>query len=249
MPERGDVLRSHDGFALTLRAATKDDLDDITGIHIAGFAEEPDVPYLYPFRHQYPEDHWKWTREKYESYLEQPQKFSLSVVDAPSEADGRVVLKPFGLAAWDLAVTIEANVAGMLKCPHYLSPVLSLTYALSAVGLEERRDANKTHCKAYRETTGKRWERHFSKYGEDQVNLAVLVIHPDVRHRGVGTMLVNWGIKLAERKAVPVTVFATPTGESLYAHLKFKRIGTEVVQADGEEESISSGVMVLEKTD
>lgn len=129
MPERGDVIRSHDGCVV--HAAAKNNLDDITQIHIAGFTEEPDVHYRYPLRHQYPEDHWKWTRKEYESYLEQPQKFVLHVVEAPSEADGRVFMKPFGLAVWDIAVTSKANATGTLKSPHYLRLDLSLTNALS----------------------------------------------------------------------------------------------------------------------
>lgn len=62
-------------------------------------------------------------------------------------------------------------------------------------------------------------------------------------------MLVNWGIKVAEEKAVPVTLCGSPLGQLLYEHLKFKKIASEVVQADGEDETMTSAVMVLEKTD
>jgi hypothetical protein len=113
----GDPGLSKHGF--TLRTATKDDLDAITWIHIEGFTEEPRVHYCYPFRHQYPEDHWKWTRKEYENYLEQPQKYVVYVLEAPSEADGNIVYKPVGHAVWNIAVLTSALGMGTFKSLQY----------------------------------------------------------------------------------------------------------------------------------
>ena len=110
--------------SFTLRGATKDDLDDITRIHIEGFTEEPQVHYCYPLRHQYPEDHWKWTRKEYENYLEQPQKYVVHVLEALSEADGSIVVKPVGHAVWNVAVLTEAIGMGTLKSLQYFSVLL-----------------------------------------------------------------------------------------------------------------------------
>jgi len=56
---------------------------------------------------------------------------------------------------------------------------------------------------------------------------------------------VNWGKNAAIEKGWPVTVCASPLGALLYAHLKFKDIGTEVIQAEGEEDFFSSAVMLF----
>ena len=122
MPGEGEsnLLLNH----FTLRTATKDDLDDITRIHVDGFTEEPATHYCCPFRDQYPEDYWKWTRKEYVDYLEQPEKYLVHVIEAPSASDGKVAAKPAGLAVWNLAVLIKANDPGALKSLRHLSLII-----------------------------------------------------------------------------------------------------------------------------
>jgi len=55
---------------LELRLAKSDDLDEITNIAIAAFETDPEWQYRFPYRHQYPEDHWACTREPYKQILE-----------------------------------------------------------------------------------------------------------------------------------------------------------------------------------
>jgi hypothetical protein len=53
-------------------------------------------------------------------------------------------------------------------------------------------------------------------------------------------MLVNWGIKAGEEKGSPVTLCVSPVGQLLYKHLKFEKIATEFIRAEGEEETLTS---------
>ena len=92
--------------------------------------------------------------------------------------------------------------------------------------------------------TGNRFKTYFAEYANEQINLAALVVHPDFRRRGAGTTSVNWGIENAEKKGWPVTLCASPMGQLLYEHLKFTKIATEIVRVEGEEEILSSAVMV-----
>lgn len=110
--------------------------------------------------------------------------------------------------------------------------------------LNERRDANRTHCEAFLAKAGKRFQTYFAKWAEKQINLSTLVVHPDHRRRGAGTMMVNWGIEAAEDKGWPVTLCASPMGRFLYEHLHFKLMAIEIVQVEGEEETLESAVMV-----
>ncbi|RYO97405.1 hypothetical protein DL765_011249 [Monosporascus sp. GIB2] len=114
-------------------------------------------------------------------------------------------------------------------------------------GLDQRKDANKKHVEAYLKVASNRYEPHgfFFKWAEKQINLSVLTVLPEFRRQGVGAMMVNWGINAATEKGWPATVCASPLGKLLYAHLKFGVIGTEVIQAEGEEDSFSTAVMVL----
>lgn len=58
----------------------------------------------------------------------------------------------------------------------------------------------------------------------------------------------SWGLNEASDRCWPTTLCASPLGELLYRHLDFKKIGTEVVQVDDEEEKLLSAVMVREAT-
>jgi hypothetical protein len=120
MLDGGDSTRFQHGFCL--RPATESDLDDITRIHIEGFTEEPYEHYCYPWREEYPEDYWRWTREEYERYLKQPHKYVVHVLDAASEADGAVNIKPAGVAIWNIAVLAKALSPGILTqyCSSFL---------------------------------------------------------------------------------------------------------------------------------
>jgi hypothetical protein len=70
------------------------------------------------------------------------------------------------------------------------------------------------------------------------------VIHPEFRLRGGGTMLVIWGITVAEGKGWPVTLCASPMGRFLYQYLGFEKIASEVVQVEGDEKTLTSTAMV-----
>lgn len=112
-------------------------------------------------------------------------------------------------------------------------------------GEDERRDANKVRLEAFQETASKRFTTtSFAKWGKEQVNLANLVVHPHFRRQRGGTMLVNWGIASAEAKGWPLTACASPMGKLLYTHLHFKHIATEVVQIEGEKETLIMPVMI-----
>ena len=66
----------------------------------------------------------------------------------------------------------------------------------------------------------------------------------DYQRRGAATQHCQWGMKLAKERKVPITVFGSPVGQELYAHLGFVLLATVVVQVEGEEEKVSLGVMV-----
>jgi GNAT superfamily N-acetyltransferase len=113
------------------------------------------------------------------------------------------------------------------------------------IGVEQRKDANKEHCRAFSEAVKQRPKKYFAEYGAKQVYLSILMTHPDYRRHGAGTMLTDWGVEHAKEKGWPVTVCASPMGRLLYAHLGFRVIATEEVRVDDEEEVLRTTIMVL----
>lgn len=56
-------------------------------------------------------------------------------------------------------------------------------------------------------------------------------------------MLMEWGLETAKKKEWPVTVFASPMGRLLYAHLGFQDVATEYIQVEDEEDKLTFTVM------
>lgn len=113
-------------------------------------------------------------------------------------------------------------------------------------GLYVRKDVNLKHCEAFINTAGKRFtSTWFAEFAEKQINLSSLVVHPDFRRRGGGTLLMNWGIELSREKKWPTTLCASPMGRLLYEHLKFETVADEIVQCEGESEFLESTAMIL----
>lgn len=124
-PKSGRAVRSSFQSGFALRPATDGDLDDITRIHIEGFTEEPYTLYCYPLRNEHPEDHWKWTRQEYENYVKQPEKYIVYMLISANEAGNVTIVKPAGVAVWNLAVLTKALDAG--KIVSSLVAVVSLS--------------------------------------------------------------------------------------------------------------------------
>jgi GNAT superfamily N-acetyltransferase len=97
-----------------------------------------------------------------------------------------------------------------------------------------RRDANIPHCLAFTTAARHAFQEYCAQYGEEQTHLWLLVTHPDFRRRGAGRMLMEWGLKAAEGKMWPVTVFASPMGQLPYESLGLETIGEKVVHVEGE---------------
>ncbi|SPJ82062.1 uncharacterized protein FTOL_09467 [Fusarium torulosum] len=212
------------GEPLTLRRATKDDLDDITWIVRDGSPDDPGTDYRFPYRDKYPADFWKWTRVEYEEYFDRPDKLVVLVVTAPILDDGQTIHQPVSVGVWDVAVTSD-----FIPGDH---------------GIDERRDANPTHMRTYIHDLTNGIKKYFRQFGKEQIGLGRLVTHPDFRRRGAASMICEWGQKEACKDGKSLGLLATPMGKPLYLSLGYKVIGKVVAQVEGEEERVEVDAMV-----
>jgi hypothetical protein len=86
---------------LRLRSATIVDVDAITELAIEAFPDDPERDYRFPYRAQFPEDHWTWTRCEYENYLLRPDIFYCEVVEARTRSTNTTKIVAF--CAWDIS--------------------------------------------------------------------------------------------------------------------------------------------------
>ncbi|KAK2135721.1 hypothetical protein NOF04DRAFT_1340832 [Fusarium oxysporum II5] len=145
-------------------------------------------------------------------------------VTAPVLHDGEVVHQPVSYGVWDLKVTND-----FIPGDH---------------GINERRDANKKHMKAYAKALPAGLKKYFKQFGSEQIPLWEVVTHPDFRRRGAASMICEWGQKEADKDGKSLSLLATPMGKGLYSKLGYRVLGSVVVQVVGEEERVVVDAMV-----
>ncbi|KAI0834246.1 acyl-CoA N-acyltransferase [Hypoxylon sp. FL0890] len=214
---------------LALRTATPDDLEDIATVAQEGFPDDPEFNYRFPYRQKFPEDNRKWIVQEYREYLEQPDKYAVIIITA-SDNDNKAV----ALSVWDISIS-KAHQGSDLGIPD------------DPKEQPQRRDANASHFRKFKQQMNAEFDSYFGKYGDNQIHLWLLATHPDFRRRGAGTRLCRWGLERASRQSLYTTVLASPMGRSLYAELSFVDCGSFMVQVDGETEKLEIWAMTHEK--
>ncbi|KAH7144823.1 acyl-CoA N-acyltransferase [Fusarium sp. MPI-SDFR-AT-0072] len=208
---------------LRMRQATIDDLDGITKLAIEAFPDDPERDYRFPYRHEYPEDQWKWTRVEYEGFLKQPESYDILVIEAGQ--------KIVALGIWDVSGHTGVKPANSPAKPGVL-------------GDNERRDANLPHMRYFASRVEEVYDMHFSQFGSRQLHLVNLATHRDYRRRGCGAALCKYGVEKAEREGFVATVFGSPMGIKLYTSVGFKIIGAEPMIMPGDEEGLTTTALV-----
>ncbi|KAF3763536.1 hypothetical protein M406DRAFT_357110 [Cryphonectria parasitica EP155] len=152
--------------------------------------------------------------------MQQPEKYSVLIA--------RLSNKTIAYSIWDIDMCIKSNIGDH--------------------GIEKRRDADPAHMKEYSKRMSETYSKYFNKYGSKQLRLEWLIVHPDFRYRGAGTILCNWGKEEAiKRGGWTLTVTASPMGKCLYNKLGYQDLGVVVAQVDKEVERV--GIFVLAKED
>jgi len=221
VPHSHEIINNVESI-LELRNATAGDLDALVDIDIAAFRHNPARDYLFPYRYQYPEDYQHCTKEDFEIALNynggENGSFTVKVVTLSSSN------MPIALAVWDRRIkTLQERV--LPPCNY-------------------RRDGNPIHISEWFRTTAGAKKQDFDEvFGNAQIYLLLLATHPDYQRRGAASMLVQWGVDVAKKEDLEVTVMADPSAEGFYDHMGFEHVKVVDIQVEGEEEKVSVVVM------
>ncbi|KAH7381144.1 hypothetical protein DE146DRAFT_277847 [Phaeosphaeria sp. MPI-PUGE-AT-0046c] len=184
-----------------LRNATISDADDIASVVIAAFSPTPAWQYIYQFHATRPKEHHRCVRYGVMQALTSPE-YTVQVIEAPPGSE----LSVAAAALWQQS--IEVGVYGMFatrlakECAH--------------------RDMNLTRANYMNDKSTDVLRKYVEEpFGQDQLYLDMLGVHPDYQLHGAGTRLVAQGVERGGKAGVNVTLVALPTSEGFYAHIGF----------------------------
>ena len=88
---------------MTVRPATLADLDEITALGIVAMHDDPVWPYRFPKAGEYRDDHFKYSRLRFWTYLESPENggYAVMLVEAPSK-EHAYMKKIIAMSVWIL---------------------------------------------------------------------------------------------------------------------------------------------------
>ncbi|KAI0109120.1 acyl-CoA N-acyltransferase [Nemania sp. FL0031] len=211
---------------ISIRPASANDLEAIVNIVIKAFPYDEQFAYRYPYREQYPEDHYKYTELYYSEYLNTTfaGQNTIMVAEAPDLEDSTKT-QVIALSIWDNPGNREPNPDIPAVAPPKNHP--------------ERKDCNPARLKAFSEATMKaRKDIFVAMFGERQLSLRQMATFPDYWRRGAASMLLKWGMERARKENVAVPMFAGNMGKLLYLKLGFKELERVQIQAPNETEVI-----------
>ena len=85
---------------MTLRRGTPSDIDAVTGVIIETMPQDPQWNYRFPWRDQYPEDHYKYTRMLIKCFLEPAYPDWEVMVIEHNEQGGKQIVS---FAVWNIS--------------------------------------------------------------------------------------------------------------------------------------------------
>lgn len=239
-----------------------------------GLELDPQFPWRYPGRHEYPEDTQEASGALFDKVLtidsltvlvaELPVERSKAIGSDDHENDGVANVKAnedaeewivVGEAIWEWK-TLDEVMKQTRRSLHSLP--LTKHNALSSKALtispappswspptSTRRDMNPSRQAAFLSMLSAAECKYFgAEYGDRRLEVASMSVDPLYHRRGAGMALLQWGLDLAKRKKVCITLTASPMGKSLYWKCGFRELGYVSCGIEGEDERVGTTVMV-----
>ncbi|KAL2200789.1 hypothetical protein P885DRAFT_66416 [Corynascus similis CBS 632.67] len=207
------------------------DIEAVTHVIINTMPLDPQWDYRFPYRHQYPEDHYKYTRMLIEYFLDPLyDDWLVMVVEDSLEPGGPREVVGFGV--WEVSYLNKRRYGPGYKTQDPVTEV-------EERGGKTRRDANHDHFNEFWKGQIRAYKRFFGSVGPEQIHLQILATLPEFQRRGHGSSLCRWAMELVKRESLnDMSVMASPMGYELYTWLGFERIGTFCLQVSGEDERL-----------
>ncbi|KAJ4300111.1 hypothetical protein N0V88_002780 [Collariella sp. IMI 366227] len=223
------------------RLGVPTDVEAVTDVIIKTMPLDPQWDYRFPYRREYPEDHYTYTRMLFEYFLDPAyDDWVVMVVEDSLDPGGPTSVVGFGV--WDVSYANKRRYGSGYKTQDPVTEV-------EERGGKARRDANHEHFNAFWKGQIKAYKRLFGPIGPEQIHLQILATLPQFQRRGHASSLCKWAMELVRKDSLKdMSVMASPMGYELYIWLGFESVAEFTIQVPGEEEKVVLQAMVYKPT-
>ncbi|KXX81484.1 hypothetical protein MMYC01_201720, partial [Madurella mycetomatis] len=185
------------------RLGLPSDIEAVTDAVIRTMPLDPQWDYRFPYRHQYPADHYKYTRMLFEYFLD------------PSYDDWLVMVAEDSLEPGSTTSVVSFGVFNVsyLNKRRYGAAVTEVEKR----GGKNRRDANHKHYNEFWHGQIRAYKKLFGPFGPEQIHLQILGTLPEFQRRGHASSLCRWAMELVpgeEEKVVLQAMMYKPEAVS-----------------------------------
>ncbi|KAI9789572.1 MAG: hypothetical protein M1816_005979 [Peltula sp. TS41687] len=206
---------------MRIRSMTRDDIPSIATVCSEAFWDDDLWSWRHPYKSQYPEDFRACNVRLFKMSLCQPDCRVLVAETDQTDPDWQGSNVVVGCAIWERWGSSDV-------AKSWVQDSLFRKIERRLLDLEERyistfgldRSVSSARTKIMKSPT----EAIFGDVGESW-HLAFLCVSPRFQRRGIGGLLIDWGLDKAAREGVPAVLEASPVGESLYLKKGFRTYG------------------------
>ena len=208
-----------------LRPIAASDIDDAADV--AYYAFKPDPASQYALIDQ---NHENYTRRciREEAHLifdHMPEYMHANVIVIPEDRNERVV----AVAFWEI---LSPGQAGMLEFNG--NSLIDFGDVFENSGnrpsCADRVDLNVTRSQDYKRQTDKAMLKYVRNAETSQMYLRMLATHPDFDGNGFAAAHLRWGMSQAAARDLPITLFSSPVGYSLYDSVGFTSVANVTIE-------------------
>ncbi|KAH8152487.1 uncharacterized protein LAJ45_03327 [Morchella importuna] len=219
----------------SIRTATLADVPRLASISAPALMDDGFYDVLYPRRREFYDDYLHTWRLKLQKGILSDAVYLVAETDVADESTGRSRKEIVGWIAWQRMGTsaeaerIRAEGQGVLKRLEHKLLTLTNTYVSPLIRFVLRTPPDRSADAA---ALAKMEARHptflaetFSGIYAEHWHVLMLVVDPKWQRRGIGQMLVRWGLDRAQKEGVCVGLEASDPGAPMYLKLGFEEIG------------------------
>ncbi|OCK95892.1 acyl-CoA N-acyltransferase [Cenococcum geophilum 1.58] len=232
-----------------IRLATPRDLHRLAEITVTSLEDDPTFPYMWRYRHEYPEDNFFWWQLQLTDDLCN-KKYTFLVTVTDNDDDFAQDVPTDTIVAWAIWERLGNSAAARARWArkntwHNAFDILVIKATAWSISKRySRRDADPARVGAFIEEEARVRATFFTPDYPEMWYMQLLVTHRDFRRHGAASRLVAWGTTEADSEGIHCGTESSPMGEPVYKSFGFREIGRMTVQVEGDQETLDFPVML-----